>query len=180
MRLKVISFLMLGVFIIGAYGEEIEPVEHLDMEAFSGKWYEIARLPNRHQRGFEDVTCTFTPEGRGRYSLVTEGYNATRRRRKTRLSGRVTIPDDSQMGAMQLRVFRFFTVDYNVIKVDTVNYTYALVSGDSKKYMWILSREPVMDKETFDSLVNTAQTLGFETDRLEMVPQVSNASIAGR
>ena len=46
------------------------------------------------------------------------------------------------------------------------NYSYALVIGNSTKYMWILAREPNLEPAILENLLNKAQKLGFATDEL--------------
>jgi lipocalin len=38
--------------------ERGEVVEGVDLRQFEGTWYEIARLPNKHQKGMVEVTST--------------------------------------------------------------------------------------------------------------------------
>ncbi len=37
----------------------VNPVANFDAERYLGKWYEIARLENRFERGLEQVTETY-------------------------------------------------------------------------------------------------------------------------
>ena len=52
-------------------------VEDLNLERFSGRWYEIARNPNRFQRDCTRLSVDFTSRGeQGRYRVV---HTCTRR-----------------------------------------------------------------------------------------------------
>jgi apolipoprotein D and lipocalin family protein len=39
----------------------IVPVRGFDLQRYSGKWYEIARLDHRFERGLTDVSAYYTP-----------------------------------------------------------------------------------------------------------------------
>jgi apolipoprotein D and lipocalin family protein len=51
--------------------------------------------------------------------------------------------------------------DYWVLALDD-DYQWALVGQPGRKYLWILSREPSMDRATFESLKKTATTMGYD------------------
>ena len=51
-------------------------VADLDLERFSGRWYEIARNPNRFQRDCTRLSVDFTARDPGRYRVV---HTCTRR-----------------------------------------------------------------------------------------------------
>lgn len=54
----------------------------------------------------------------------------------------------------------------NVIELDRENYSYAMVSGPSRSYLWILSRTPELDETIYSGLVSRAAELGFDTTKL--------------
>lgn len=145
-------------------------VKNLDYDQYIGTWYEIARFPNKHENGMVEVTSTFKRGKNGKYELVNEGYKGSHNGKKTTVRGIVHIPDPNIDGDMKVRIW-FFTIDYKVIDVDSVNYEYALVSSESDKYLWVFSKSPSMDEIVYEKLVESAREKGFDTDKLEMVPQ---------
>jgi len=64
-----------------------------------------------------------------------------------------------------------FYGSYIVFDLDRKAYSYALVSGPDKSYLWLLSRSPTMDEATKKRLVGKAQALGFDTGKLIYVDQ---------
>lgn len=40
--------------------QNLTTVQMVDIEKYSGQWYEIARLPNSFEKGLECVTATYT------------------------------------------------------------------------------------------------------------------------
>jgi apolipoprotein D and lipocalin family protein len=59
---------------------------------------------------------------------------------------------------------------YNIIEL-APDYSYALVCGPKRSYLWILARERQLPAETYSRLVQRAKDLGFPTDDLIVVPQ---------
>lgn len=149
----------------------------VDLDRYAGRWYEIARLPNRFQEQCAgDVTASYTVRPDGRITIVNEC------RRKdgtvTRAEG-VARRAKAKGPASRLKV-RFAPAflsllpmvwgDYWIVELDP-DYRYAVVGDPSRKYLWILSRDPGMDAATYDSLTDRARGLGFDASRLLRTPQ---------
>ena len=56
-----------------------------------------------------------------------------------------------------------------IIDLDQEDYTYALVCGPDRKYLWILARQKILDDTVVQKLVTKAKALGFDTDSLIFV-----------
>ena len=60
---------ILGAGLMGLFGcaaqPPLETVQHVDLQKYAGKWYEIASFPTRFQAGCQATTATYTlsPEG---------------------------------------------------------------------------------------------------------------------
>lgn len=154
----------------------VDAVKDLDYDQYAGTWYEIARFPNKHEKGLVEVTSTFKRRKDGRYEIINEGYKGSRGGKKTSIKGVVYVPDRKKAGDMKVRVW-FFTIGYKIIDVDKKNYEYALVTSDSDDYLWIFSKSPLMDKSTYEKIVASAREKGFDTKKLERVPQDANCAI---
>lgn len=51
-----------------------------DASRYLGKWYEVARLENRFERGLEQVTATYGACSDGGISVVNRGYDPVKKR----------------------------------------------------------------------------------------------------
>ena len=49
---------------------EMVPVADLDLDRYLGKWYEIARFPNRFEKGCEGVTAEYALRADGKVSVL--------------------------------------------------------------------------------------------------------------
>jgi lipocalin len=76
-------------------------------------------------------------------------------------------------GALRVSFFLFFYSDYNVMIVDE-NYQISLVGSKAEKYLWILSRTPVPDKDLLDMVLEEAEQRGYDTSKLIWVDQSRN------
>ena len=77
-------------------------------------------------------------------------------------------------GELRVSFFGPFYSDYRIIEL-APDYSYAVVTGSNRNYLWILSRRPVMAKEQLEMILERLKKLGFETDRLEYPRQTPPA-----
>lgn len=164
------------IFYTMAEGKGVATVKNLDLDRFCGTWYEIARLPNSHEKGMVEVFSTISKKDNGKMEIVNNGYKGSFRGKKTIVKGEM-IPHPKMSSWMKVKVW-LFSLDYKIIHIDREQYQYALVTSNSNKYLWILCRTPMMRTDVYDGLVDSAKRMGFDVDRLEMVPQLYNNATA--
>lgn len=150
--------------------EPLEPVAELDIGRYSGTWHEIARLPNRWQdRCAADITATYTPMQSGRIRVV----NACRGKdgRMQSVTGQARRSADHP-GKLKVRFapawlgwLPFVWADYWVLALDP-DYRWVIVGEPGRKYLWILARDPALDRATLDALRARATALGYRLDDL--------------
>jgi apolipoprotein D and lipocalin family protein len=148
----------------------VRVVESFDLQRYQGTWYEIARLDHRFERGLTHVSATYTPRSGGGVAVKNRGYDSARGRWKS-IEGRAYFVDEADKGRLKVTFFRPFYAAYNVIALDREAYSYAMVCGPNRDYLWILARERALPAPVLDDLVTQAQRLGFPTADLISVPQ---------
>jgi apolipoprotein D and lipocalin family protein len=58
--------------------------------------------------------------------------------------------------------------NYWIVKLDDKNYSYSVVSDPSRKYLWILSRTPAMDKAVYNEIRDFLMTNGWNLEKLAL------------
>ena len=135
------------------------------LERYLGTWYEIARLDHRFERGLTQVTATYSMRDDGGVKVLNRGYNE-KKSKWSEAEGKAYFVDGPDVGQLKVSFFGPFYGAYNIIALEPENYSYALVIGNSTKYMWILARKPVLEPAVLESLLSRARKLGFTTDEL--------------
>ncbi|MBN8800520.1 MAG: hypothetical protein ABS96_20615 [Lysobacteraceae bacterium SCN 69-123] len=152
-------------------------VPALDLPRYLGTWYEIDRLPIRHEP--EDAT-----DVSAHYTLEEDGSIRVRNRclRGGELVEAIgqAKPVDASNSRLEvsflpegLRWIPFTKGDYWVILVDG-GYTAALVGSPDRRYLWLLSREPRMDEITRQHYIAYARQQGFDVDRMIHTPHTGH------
>lgn len=145
----------------------VQPITHFDASRYLGKWYEIARLENRFERGLEQVTATYGQRSDGGISVLNGGYDP-RKQKWNESEGKAYFTGAPTTAALKVSFFGPFYGGYNVIALDD-EYKYALVSGPNRDYLWILARTPTIPDKVKDDYVRIARSLGFRVDQLVWV-----------
>lgn len=171
-----LSKLLLCLVLLGAAGctgvpENVEPVQNFQLNRYLGKWYEIARLDHSFERGLSRVTAEYSLNPDGSVRVVNRGYSREQDKWK-QVEGRATFVDSEDIGHLKVSFFGPFYASYVIVELDK-DYQYALVSGYSKSYLWILSRTPSLPQSTVNELVQRAAALGYQTGRLIFVDQAA-------
>lgn len=148
--------------------EPLQTVEHLDLERYQGRWYEVARKPNRFQKACaSDVLVQYTGLPDGRIQVFNQCSEADGDVRS--VTGVARRPDAAERPA-QLEV-RFAPAwlsflpmvwaDYWVLDLDP-DYRWAVVGGPERKYLWVLSRTPSLPEGTLEEILERAAGQGYD------------------
>ena len=129
----------------------------------------MQRLPFRFEKGLVNVTATYSLRKDGKINVLNEGYLNTKDGSHKSATGKAKFGKSPDQGYLRVSFFGPFYGDYIIIELDP-DYTCALVAS-STKYLWILSREPKMDRTKLDTLIDKAGKLGFDTNKLYFTPQ---------
>ena len=152
------------------YTNPPDVVPHVDLERYMGTWYEIARYPNRFEKGCVDVTATYTLRQDGKVTVLNECIAETPKEKRKSIQGVAWVPDPTANAKLKVRFFWPFSADYWIIHLDD-NYEYAVVSHPSRKYLWILYRKPEMDDSLYNSILDLLRKKEFDLTPLYKTPQ---------
>jgi apolipoprotein D and lipocalin family protein len=167
-RLSILFVLLL----IGCTGkpDNIKPVENFQSDKYLGKWYEIARIDHRFEKGLTKVTADYSLREGGGIKVTNRGYSAKEQKWKESV-GKAFFVGREDQAFLKVSFFGPFYGSYIVFELEQENYQYALVSGPDKSYFWLLSRTPKMDSKLQNSLIDKAVQLGFDRQKIILVEQ---------
>ncbi len=174
MKFPAVLLLAVAVF-LGACASRppLKTVERLDLERYTGRWYEIARYPNSFQRRCTGgVTADYTAQADGSIRVVNRC--ATADGKGLVAEGRATVVPGSGDAKLRVTFFWPFAGDYWVIGLDERNYQWALIGDPSRKFLWILARQPEIPELTYDKIVAEAVAKGYDATRLVRTDQSMN------
>ncbi len=160
-------------------------VPTLDLPRYLGTWYEIARLPMRHEPAdYSDITATYSLLPNGKLRVQNRALDGKGQRQES--TGEATPVPGSGNAKLEvtflpeaLRWIPFTKGDYWVLRIDEA-YRTALVGGPDRKYLWLLSRAPHIDTTTRDDFLRTAREQGYDLAELIHTRQSAGADTTGQ
>jgi apolipoprotein D and lipocalin family protein len=158
--------LMLATLVAGCgqIPDGLEAVSGFDKGRYLGKWYEIARLDHRFERGLEQVTATYSVREDGSIDVLNRGFDTAKGEwREAR--GKAKFAGDPGTAMLRVSFFGPFYGGYNVLDLDP-DYQIALVAGPTREHLWILARRPDPPRDEVERLVRRAGEFGFDTASL--------------
>jgi apolipoprotein D and lipocalin family protein len=143
----------------------LEPVSGFDRDRYMGQWYEIARLDHSFERNLSNVSAMYTAKENGEIAVLNRGYNEKAGEWK-QIEGKAYFVGDETVGSLKVSFFGPFYGGYHILALDQDDYGYAMVSGPSRSYLWILSRTRDLDEAVYSGLVSRGAEWGFDTKEL--------------
>jgi apolipoprotein D and lipocalin family protein len=98
---------------------------------------------------------------------LNRGFD-TRKNEWRESTGKAKFVDSPNEGRLKVSFFGPFYSGYNIIALDP-QYRYALIAGESLKYLWLLSRETTMPEDVKQEYLRQAKSIGYETEDLVWV-----------
>lgn len=158
--MRVLAFLFLMVTLQAAPPQVVAQV---DLARYMGTWHEIAKFPNRFQRGCGCTTATYAlrPDGKVAVANRCRGVDGSPKLAK----GWAKVADSAVPAKLRVTFFWPFFGDYWILALDP-DYRHVLVGTPNRKYLWILARTPRMEESAYLALVQKAREQGFPVERL--------------
>jgi lipocalin len=173
MRKTIILILFIPTLMFCKSKKDLPTVKNIDIERYTGLWYEIARLPNSFEKSLECVTARYILKENGKIEVINSGHIIEDRSKIKKAKGIAWIPDIKNNGKLKVRFFWPFKADYYILYLDK-DYKYVLVGSPLMKYLWILSRNKKMEEEIYQMLIKKANELEFDTSQIIKVKQDCN------
>jgi len=150
-----------GCFTANGAIEAPETVVSVDLERYTGLWYQVARYPHFFQR----KECRLST---ARYTLLDDGRIEVRNDcwaddvdgEKNQTVRAFARPADDSNAWLKVRFYRLFTADYLIIELDT-DYRWAVVTTPDMDTLWILSREPALVESVYLAILDKLEDRGF-------------------
>lgn len=149
------------------------PVPALELGAYLGRWYEIARLPTRVEPAdVRGVVAEYYRGERGRILVRNRARLPSGRELEAR--GVAWQPDPSQPGKLRVRFFWPFAGDYWILGLGPLGaegYRWAVVGEPRRRSLWILGRAPRLQLAELRQALRIAEAQGYDLRPLIYTPQ---------
>ena len=154
----------------------LETVAAVDLKRYGGKWFEIARYPNKFQKQcVGNTTATYNFQANGEIEVLNQCVKKDGTTIDARGKGRLA--DNANNAKLQVRfapgILSFLPNvwgDYWIIDLDD-QYNYAAIGDPKREYFWILSRQPEISDAVYQNILRRVEAKGFNPGKVVKTPQ---------
>lgn len=175
LRPFILLLLSLGLLSCTGMPDKIKPVDSFELNAYLGKWHEVARLPHSFEENMNQVTAQYQLNQDGSVKVINRGFNLCEQE-WDKAEGKAKFVEEKSKGYLKVSFFGPFYGSYVVFelgpKVDG-QYQYSFVSGPDTDYLWLLSRTKEISAQIKQAFIRQAAQAGFSTDKLIWVNELN-------
>ncbi|MDG1996310.1 MAG: lipocalin family protein [Emcibacteraceae bacterium] len=174
--MKIICLLLAALGISGCASgssavSKLETVQDVDLNRYTGDWFEIARIDHWFQKGCVNSQATYNIRKDGDIEVINKCKVGSKNGKDKEAKGRAWVVDKTSNAKLKVQFplsgikLPFLAGDYWIIELDE-DYQYVMVGEEKREYLWILSRDKIMPEETLRLLIDKAKMNGFPVDDL--------------
>ena len=149
--------------------EPIHTVAHIDLQRYMGPWYVIASIPTSFEKNAYSAIESYSlnPDGTiaGTFTYRKGAFDGPLKEMKPH--GFVLDSSNANWG---MRVFGPIKAEYRISYINQ-DYSEVIVGRTKRDHVWIMARTPTISKAAYQHLVSEVGKLGYDTAKLEVVPQ---------
>lgn len=171
-----IIIIFLATIMSSSTTSKLQTVPFVDLNKYAGRWYEIASYPQRFQKGCHCTTAEYSLSDKG-YVIVENRCNkGSVNGKPSYIKGKAFVEKNTGNAKLKVQFFWPFKGNYWIIDL-AEDYSYAVVSDPSMKYLWILSRTPKMNDVIYQQILSRLKAKGFDLDKLQITVQCETNGI---
>lgn len=148
-------------------------VDSVDLTRYTGKWYEIASYPVSFQKNCYCISAEYTATDKGYIRVFNSCRKGGVDGKFTSITGKAFPVKGSNNAKLKVQFFWPIRAPYWIIGLAD-DYSWAVVSGPSRKYLWILCRTPKMEVTVYEHILKNLKQDGFDLGKLKKGVQDSN------
>jgi apolipoprotein D and lipocalin family protein len=152
----------------------VNTVPYVDLSKYTGKWYEISKIPNSFQKGCaRNTTAEYKLREDGKIDVINKCIEDNGSVNEA--EGLAKVTDEKTNSKLKVSFVSIFGIhlfwgDYWIIGLDK-NYEFAVVGHPERKYGWILSRTPKLSDEKLQEAYSILKNNGYNPKDFEMTTQ---------
>jgi len=145
----------------GVTPEPMKTVNQLELSKFMGNWYVLADIATPFDKGARNPVEIYTRNADG---TIATTYRFQRGEKVREMHAKAYVMDDSN-AVWGMQFFWPIKADYRVVYLDE-DYNYCIVGRNKRDFIWIMSRTTELEPGKFEELLQFAESLGYDRERL--------------
>jgi apolipoprotein D and lipocalin family protein len=157
-----------------AFADPPRTVDSVDLERYMGLWYEIAALPNFFQRNcVRDTTAEYKLRSDGGVAVTNRCTNDDGAVDEAQGVARTADPATNaklEVSFVSVLGKQLFWGDYWIVGLGA-DYDYALIGTPTRRWGWILARDPAPPRERIEFWLERFREQGYDPSEFVLTRQ---------
>ena len=161
---------MLSLTACAGTTDPIPPVHGVDLSRYMGRWYVIASIPTRFERGGHNPVETYSRNADGTICTWFRQRPGSFEAPVKLIHSTASVVPGSGDGEWRVRFFVLLRTQYLVgwLKPD---YSQVMVVRDARDYLWYMARTPQVSDADYQAMLNRARSMGYDVAKIVKAPQ---------
>lgn len=148
----------------------MQTVPYVDIERFMGDWYVIANIPTFIEKRATNAIESYRLNSKGQIETTFTFFqdNPSGKKKVYRPTGFIYNTETNAEWRMQF--IWPFKAPFLVIDLDD-DYSYTVIGVPNRKYVWIMSREPILSDDIFSKITQRLAGIGYDISKIQKIVQ---------
>ena len=149
---------------------KLETVDYVDIKRFMGDWYVIANIPTFIEKGATNAIESYRLASDGTVETTFTFFKDSPDGPKKVYRPKGFIKNKETNAEWRMQFIWPFKMPFLIVDLDE-NYLYTVIGIPSKKYVWIMARNPVLDDDTYDGIIDRLSKSGYNISLVQKLVQ---------
>jgi len=149
---------------------QLETVDYVDIEKFMGDWYVIANIPTFIEKRATNAIESYQLNDKGEVETTFTFYQDSPQGKRKKYSPKGFIYNTETNAEWRMQFLWPIKMPFLIIDLDK-DYSYTVIGVPNRKYVWIMSREPSINSDIFDNIINKLKKVGYDTSQIKTIKQ---------
>ena len=150
--------------------KKMQTVDYVDLEKYMGDWYVIANIPTFIEKNATNAVESYALSDNGIIETTFSFYKGTQDGEKKIYNPKGFIYNKETNAEWRMQFLWPFKMPFLIIELDQ-DYSYTVIGYPSRKYVWIMAREPIMKEDRYKMILDNLSDIGYDISLIQKVPQ---------
>ena len=150
--------------------ETMKTVDYVDLDKYMGDWYVIGNIPTFIEKNATNAVESYRLNEKGIIETTFTFYKNTPEGEKKVYHPKGFVHNKKTNAEWRMQFLWPFKLPFLIIELDK-EYTYTVIGYPSRKFVWIMAREPKMEEERYNKILENLADIGYDITLIQKVPQ---------
>jgi len=150
-----------------------QPTERIELTRMTGRWYEVARMPNKIQTGCQGGTSDWVKAGDG-FAVVQACHKGSLSAPATEWKAKAKVIDLKTNAKLQMTFFGGMVRQEYWVLDHRSDQGWLILGTPGGKAMWLMSQRPTLPAAIKAQALARVKQLGYDVGRLEFPQPAKN------